>query len=393
MSLKEKENIAVSEVEVIEKTNLPEPADIEVKVDKNEIDKELEDKADSVLQEVIKAHSEYQDTNKAITSIGAKELTQISELSQILDAPLKNIMGEKDSPQENIAKSLLDIKVQADEISPSNFDLNPGFFGRLIGKITGNTAVNKYASKFASTKDIIQSIVESLDNSIIKLKEDNAILEQDKARFRKAADSLKEEIKLLFALDKTIEEKIEKEDNEDIKNFLQEEILFTVRNHLQDLQQTYIASQQGVAALNILIKNNKELIRGVERTKRATIPVISIGFTIATGLASQKKILDLTNDINKMTSDTMVKNSQMLKEQGTAIQKQAASATLDIDKISQSMNDLMDAINDVENFKREALPGMKESVNKLQELSNVIDSKLSKSEKGAKFAEQIPEKV
>jgi len=94
-----------------------------------------------------------------------------------------------------------------------------------------------------------------------------------------------------------------------------------------------------------------------------------------------------------MTSDTMVKNSQMLKEQGTAIQKQAASATLDIDKISQSMNDLMDAINDVENFKREALPGMKESVNKLQELSNVIDSKLSKSEKGAKFAEQIPEKV
>jgi uncharacterized protein YaaN involved in tellurite resistance len=384
---KEKENIKVENQVKESNINLPVEVEVEV-IPEDNIHEELSSRADQVIEEVIKANANYSDSSKAITSIGSKELNEISELSQILDSPLKNIMGEKNSPQESIAKSLIEIKTQADEISPNKFDLNPGFFGKLIAKITGNSSVNKYATKFASTKDIIQSIVESLDYSIIKLKEDNAILEQDKARFRKASDSLKKEIQLLFVIDKKIEEQAEKEQNEEIKNFLLEEVLFNVRNHLQDIQQTYVASQQGVAALNILIKNNKELIRGVERTKRATIPVISIGFTIATGLASQKKILDLTNDINNMTSDTMVRNSQMIKEQGASIQKQAASSTLDIEKITQSMNDLMSAIDDVENFKRNALPDMKESVNKLQELSNIIDNKISKFDSGERIEKE-----
>lgn len=341
-----------------------------------------------IIEEIIQAHKSYQNTSSIITSIGTEEINSIKYLSKVLDTPMKNIIGEKNSPQESIANSLIDIKSQADLINPANFDLNPGFFGRMLGKLTGNSAINKYVTKYSSAADVIQSISKSLDLSVLKLREDIALFEQDKARFREAADKLKEKIDLLLVLDSSIEERIAAETNEDTKKILQEEVLFSVRTHTQDLQQTYIASQQGIAAISVLIQNNKELIRGVERTQRVAIPVMSIGFTIATGLATQKKILDLTNNINQATSDTMLQNSRMLKEQGAQIQKQASSATLDIEKITLSMQELVLAIEDVETYKQKALPELKKSIGVLKELSEKVDTKIDKM-KHSDFIEQI----
>lgn len=363
------------------------PVEVEVITD------ELTEKADTVIKDVVLAYDEFKNPAAVITTIGKEELNELKQLSQVLDSPIKNIMGAEESPQNQISKSLIEIKVQADKITPDKFNLNPGFFGRIMGFITGNTALNKYATKFTSTKDVINSISKSLDSAILRLKEDNAIFEQDKTRYRKAASTLKDKIQLLIAVDSTIENKINNESDIDKKQFLQEEVLFTARSHTQDLQQTYIATQQGIAALNLLIKNNNELIRGVERTQRAVIPIMSIGFTIATGLATQKEILDLTDSINQTASDTMVKNSEMLKTQGAAIQKQAINSSLDFDKLSQSMTFLISAIDDVENFKVNALPGMKESIAKLNDLTNKVDTKLVKFDKGEEFRKEQTQKI
>lgn len=363
------------------------PVEVEVITD------ELTQKADSVIKDVVLAYDEFKSPAAVITTIGTQELNELKQLSQVLDTPIKNIMGNEQSPQDQIGKSLIEIKVQADKITPDKFNLNPGFFGRIIGFITGNNALNAYTTKFTSTKDIIQSISKSLDNSILRLKEDNAIFEQDKTRYRKAAVSLKEKIQLLIAVDSVIESKITEEQDIDKKQFLQEEVLFTARSHTQDLQQTYIATQQGIAALNLLIKNNVELIRGVERTQRAVIPIMSIGFTIATGLAKQKEILDLTDSINQTASDTMVKNSEMLQKQGAQIQKQAINSSLDLDKLTQSMTYLIQAIDDVETFKVNALPGMKESIARLNDLTNKVDTKLVKFEKGEEFRKEQAKQI
>ncbi len=363
------------------------PVEVEV------VTNELTTKADSVIKDVVLAYSEYKDPTAVITTIGKEELNELKQLSQVLDAPIKNIMGAEESPQNQIGKSLIEIKVQADKITPDKFNLNPGFFGRIMGFITGNTALNKYATKFTSTKDVINSISKSLDSAILRLREDNAIFEQDKTRYRKASATLKDKIQLLIALDSVIETKINEESDSEKKQFLQEEVLFTARTHTQDLQQTYIATQQGIAALNLLIKNNNELIRGVERTQRAVIPIMSIGFTIATGLATQKEILDLTDSINQTASDTMVKNSEMLKNQGAAIQKQAINSSLDFEKLNQSMTYLIAAIDDVENFKVNALPGMKDSIAKLNDLTNRVDTKLVKFDKGEEFRKEHAQQI
>ena len=47
--------------------------------------------------------------------------------------------------------------------------------------------------------------------------------------------------------------------------FIQEELLFPLRQRTQDLQQQLVVNQQGFLAMEIIIRNNKELIRGVDR--------------------------------------------------------------------------------------------------------------------------------
>lgn len=351
-------------------------------------DSNLKEKSVLIVEDIINAHKNYQNTNALITNVGVEEINDIKHLSKVLDTPMRNLIGEKGSPQESISNSLISIKTQADSINPAKFDFEPGFLSRFIGKITGSSALSKYTAKYSSAAEVIQSITKSLDLSVLKLKEDIALFEQDKTRFRKASSALKEKIDLLIVLDSSIEEKIALETDPEIKKVLQEEILFSVRTHIQDLQQTYIASQQGIAAITVLIQNNRELIRGVERTQRVAIPVMSIGFTIATGLATQKKILDLTNNINQATADTMLQNSIMLKEQGAAIQKQASSATLDIQKVTQSMQELILAIEDVETYKQNALPDLKKSIDILKGLSETVDGKINKMNHSS-FVEEV----
>src|SRR5690606_42135790 len=47
------------------------------------------------------------------------------------------------------------------------------------------------------------------------------------------------------------------------RSFMEEELLFPLRQRILDLQQQLAVSQQGILALEVVIRNNRELIRGV----------------------------------------------------------------------------------------------------------------------------------
>ena len=56
-----------------------------------------------------------------------------------------------------------------------------------------------------------------------------------------------------------------------IKAFVRDELLFTVRQRVMDLQQQLAVTLQGIVATEIIVRNNKELIRGVDRALTVTV--------------------------------------------------------------------------------------------------------------------------
>jgi len=338
----------------------------------------VEKKATNFLDTLV-SKKDSGKTADIISAIGSSEMKELQTLSKSLKTPLKNISNPETSI---ITDNLIKMKSEVEAVSPGKFDLQPGWFVRMINKFTGNTAIGKYVAKFQTADTVIQAINRSLEVGKVQLKEDNVIFKDDKQRYIDAANNLKEKLDTLLEIDKKIDEELLIMEESEKKKFLQEEVSFRIKQQIQDLQQTQIVTQQGVIALDILVKNNDELIRSVNRVQNVTMSALSIGATLAVGLANQKKVLDTTNAVNEGTSDLIAANANLLKTQGADIQKQAAGAMLNVEKLQAAISDTIEAIEDVESFKIKALPEMKEAIGNLNKLTLAVDQKIEKIGKG-----------
>lgn len=84
---------------------------------------------------------------------------------------------------------------------------------------------------------------------------------------------------------------VNNEDPEKIK-YIQDEVLFPLRQKVMDLQQMQAVNQQGYFAMEIVRRNNKELIRAVDRAKHVTVSALRTAVTVASALYNQKIVLD-----------------------------------------------------------------------------------------------------
>ena len=96
-------------------------------------------------------------------------------------------------------------------------------------------------------------------------------------------------------MDAEIESQVEaakiRQESEDKIRFITEEVLFPLRQRVMDLQQMLVVNQQGIMAIEVVIRNNKELIRGVDRARNVTVTALKISVTVASALYNQKIVL------------------------------------------------------------------------------------------------------
>lgn len=127
------------------------------------------------------------------------------------------------------------------------------------------------------------------------LKNDNTTLEIEQQTLRELTKRLKKEIQLGILMDEEIEKQIEaakqRNEDEDKVRFITEEVLFPLRQRVMDLQQMLVVNQQGIMAIEVVIRNNKELIRGVDRARNVTVSALKISVTVASALYNQKIVL------------------------------------------------------------------------------------------------------
>src|SRR6476469_2847127 len=92
-------------------------------------------------------------------------------------------------------------------------------------------------------------------------------------------------------------------------------------------------SVQGYLALDLIRRNNVELIKGVDRAKTTTVSALRTAVIVAQALSDQKLVLDQITALNSTTGNLIESTSQMLRQQSTAISEQAASSTVDLQKL------------------------------------------------------------
>src|SRR5690606_4107279 len=173
------------------------------------------------------------------------------------------------------------------------------------------------------------------------LRRDNLILADDQTALKGMLDQLRRQIDLGRMIDRRLLAEIESLPMEDPKRgFMEEELLFPLRQRILDLQQQLAVSQQGILALEVVIRNNRELMRGVDRAINVTVSALNVAVVVAMALANQRLVLDRVRSINTTTSDLIAGTAQALRTQGVEIQTQASSTVLDMEKLEQAFSDV-----------------------------------------------------
>lgn len=335
---------------------------------------ELKIKAAEVVQQLVVIGPRELDQRREmvteVETLGREVEHKLSETSALLKKPIHELAQAAEDGSE-VDQRLLALQGKVREVNPNEIDFSMGFMRRMLSKLPFvGTPISRWASKYQEVSSVIEDIANALRLGMQQLSEDNKSLAVDRDRMRALTFELEDYVAFGELLDAEVVSKIEQETDAEKKKFLEEEILFALRQRIMDLQQRLAVNQQGVQSADLLIGNNKELIRGIKRALDVTVEALSVASTIAMGLARQKKQLDALQATNETASDLLLQTSERLKTQGVEIHKQAASASLDMDKLKQTFANSLAAWEDINSFRREALPSMRQTINELQALSD-----------------------
>lgn len=306
-----------------------------------------------------------------LRAFGEKLQFKAARQSALLKQPLRQ-MAVQNGEGSGVAATLIDLKVQIEALDPAGVDFQPGWFPRLLGYLPFvGTPAKRYFSRFESASATLDAIVKSLEKGRESLKRDNISLRADQTELQALVDELNGALAYAQAIDDRLSQRLAEEIPADDPRaaIVRDELLFALRQRIQDLQQQLLVSQQGVLTSALIVRNNDELIRGVNRALTVTVNALGIAVTLALALANQRIVLDKVEAVNRSTEKILADSARQLRAQGAAIHRQAASAQLDVGVLRQAFVDLRATIDEVASFRREALPEMARSIEALDQLS------------------------
>lgn len=305
---------------------------------------------------------------KPLDNFGLNDMSKSASHNEMLSTRFVDLTkGGKEA--DNIGEQLMELNKQMKDLDPSKVDFaKKGMLGNLMNP------VRKYFAKYEKAEVAISDIVESLEKSSKVLQNDNTTLLNEENYLREVTNKLLADIELGKQMDASIEAQIQNAEIEGIDqdkvDFVKEEILFPLRQRIMDMQQMIVVNQQGIVSLNVIRRNNKELIRGVNRAKNVTVSALRTGVMVASALYDQKIVMDKINILNETTENIIQTTSHMLKEQGSEIQKHSAESMISPDVLKASFAEALQAIEDVSTYKIQALPQMKETIDMFNDMAH-----------------------
>ncbi|TVP43670.1 MAG: toxic anion resistance protein [Halomonas sp.] len=356
-----------------------------------DIDPELEAMADRFVEEILGESDKESAASqrRAVDEMGLELQQQAAHRSAMLQTPLHKLahQGDEGGP---VAKALVDLRGRMEGLDPARHRLAPSVLDRVLAIIPGiDSRMQRYFRKFENAQQALDAIIDDLKGGRDMLHRDNLTLSDDQKALYEILRELNRQIELGRLIDSRLQSTIAARDSDDPRrHFLEEELLFPLRQRIVDLQQQLAVSQQGVLALEVIIRNNRELMRGVDRAINVTVSALTVAVTVAMAMANQRLVLDRIEALNTTTSQMIGGTAKALRQQGVDIQKRASSAMLDMQTLEEAFGEVMGAIDDLSTYRQEALPRLDEQIDRLATLAQQGNASIERLREGSEAQSQ-----
>jgi uncharacterized protein YaaN involved in tellurite resistance len=331
----------------------------------------------------------------SIASMGDKELRASANVSnRMLDRPAavaRSGKGGGGDAQTRVAGTLNELRNTVTDLDPNRADLTG--VKKVLKWIPGGDKIQKYFQKYESAQTQLNAIIKSLESGQDDLRKDNAAIETEKQNMWTTMGKLSEYNALASALDEAITQKVaelEAAGNSEAANTLKSDALFAIRQRRQDIMTQMAVSVQGYMALDLVRKNNLELIKGVDRAQTTTISALRTAVIVSQALARQKLVLDQISALNATTSNLIESTSQQLRVQGAEINQQAASSTIDVQKLQAAFDNVFQTMDAIDSFRAQSVDSMAQTVTALEGQIERARPYLERTRRGEGNAGELP---
>ncbi len=357
-----------------------------VKLDMDTINK-LENKVDQFLNTVLSMDlqsEEFKEKVANIHALGNEEIRASANISnRLLDKPVNAMHEGFFDEKSNISQALVSLRTTVEDLDPAKQGdlLAPKKF---LGLIPFGDKLRDYFYKYQSAQTHINKIIESLYDGKEELQKDNAAIEEEKVNAWNLMLKMEQYVYVGKKLDSALEAKIAQIESIDAEKarVVKEEMLFYLRQKVTDLLTQLAVTVQGYLAMDMIRKNNLELIKGVDRATTTTVSALRTAVMVSQALTNQKMVLEQINALNTTTSNMIESTSNLLKKQASDIQQQASSSTVEVDKLKKAFQNIYDTMDMMANYKVKALDNMKQTV-------EMLSSEVSKAKE---YADKVREK-
>ncbi len=339
----------------------------------------LENQANKLFEQTINLEPHTEEASQLIakiTKIGDAEIKVVgASADAVLNKPLKSL--RQDEGGDSTADALKNLREVIIKLDPKKRLEATGEQGILSFFNPFKKKVDSYMAEYKSSESLINDIVTSLLNGKEELEKDNAWLKNERANMYKSMQKMEQYVYLIGRLDEKISESLPQIKAEDqIRHqAIEQEILFPVRQKRMDMYQHLAVCMQSYMAYGILMKNNEELIKGVDRAQTTTITALKTAVIISEALGTQRLVLNQINALNETTTSLIESNSLLLKVQGAEIQKQASESSINVEALNRSFENIFQAMDAMDTYRSQALPKMSQNIDALQKVYNKAKEK------------------
>jgi uncharacterized protein YaaN involved in tellurite resistance len=303
-----------------------------------------------------------------VHSLGDDEIRQSASVSnRLLDKPVKAMESGPFSKGATVSKSLLDLRHTVEDLDPSRQGLlSPK---HLFGLIPFGNRLRDYFARYQSAQGHLNAIIQALYHGQDELRQDNAAIEQEKVNVWDIKGKLEQYIYMANKLDAALAAQIDQigRTDPDKAKELREDVLFYVRQKRMDLLTQLAVNAQGYLALELVRKNNLELIKGVDRATTTTVSALRTAVIVAQALTNQRLVLSQITALNTTTGNMIESTSQMLRDQSGQIHEQAASATVSVEKLQAAFANIYATMDMIDAYKLQALDSMQKTIDALND--------------------------
>jgi uncharacterized protein YaaN involved in tellurite resistance len=339
------------------------------------LDPATEAKLDATVSSFVQSlttldvHStDFQKKVDSVSAMGDDDIRQSAQVSNnLLNKPVAAMSSGVFDPTSQVAGSLVKLRRTVEDLDPAKQGVLHGTERKILGIIPFGNALRDYFNKYRSGQANINSIIQSLYSGQDALRKDNASIEQEKVNLWAVMQRLQQYDYMAKKMDDAVAAQVEKVQatDPDRAKILQQDVLFYVRQKDQDILTQLAVSVQGYLALDVIRRNNLELIKGVDRATTTTVSALRTAVIVAQALANQKLVLDQITALNTTTGNLIESTSEMLRTQSAQIGEQAASSTINLAQLQKAFDNIYATIDQIDSYKQQALGTMKQTVDVL----------------------------